>query len=48
MRKWILALAAILMLTTFVVAAYFAEASILYQDIPYQYKKTGNQWVYYR
>jgi len=44
MRKGILALAAILMLTTLVVTAYFAEASILYQDIPYQYKKTGNQW----
>ncbi len=43
MKKKIIALALILVLAS-IAFSYFAEASILYQDIPYQYKKTGGQW----
>lgn len=43
MNKKVVALSLVAILAS-VVVAYFSEASILYQDIPYQYKKTDRQW----
>jgi hypothetical protein len=42
MNKKVVALSLVAILAS-VVVAYFSEASILYQDIPYQYKKTDCQ-----